>query len=559
MPWVPTGAKENTPGLPFLFSSAATYYSSHMARARRKKGNANAQRASVLASKSDPNLRGNETTPSRPRTESEEERELEEACAKWCQRIVMFFTFVPMFLSFVDGSIDWITRPPMSVRMEDLNGQVYVLTGGSGGVGKRLAVELAKSNASTIIVGLRNMSGSKSLEEAILAKSGRRGQTSVFTVPLALNSFESVRSFAQAVVDLTDHKVDALIHAAGSAQNACTKTEDELESVLQVNFLSPFLLTNLLAPALRSSPGGARVVYLSCEAAYRGVVVDFNDLSGDHGSGDGGQSDYSIWTFLMRAVGFWGGDGGKCIPIQQYRNSKLLLTASAVYASEKESSVQTWQRRSKGSRKSKRKNQKKFPLTYNVVDPGSIETEFWRKADLPSMRKRRSFNPIARIFGYLFGWLPSVLPSTKRTAIRGAHAVYHVATSKHLRTHDGFGGKYFSDKGGPFTGCSRSPSLCGTHPLPRLARAKLFRSRVHQQAIKLTTGYRDPLLSVRASKRGGAINNSEEDEIESQSIDYEKDADEDFEDSDSLDDFNSDIMEEESSNDEEEEWTITAE
>lgn len=99
-------------------------------------------------------------------------------------------------------------------------------------------------------------------------------------VALDLRSFESVRACAAALGDLT---IDGLLNNAGVMQQSPTRriTKDGCEETLQVNTLSPFLLTRLLLPALRRAQR-SRIVNVSSRLHMPGsrgapVHFDFDD------------------------------------------------------------------------------------------------------------------------------------------------------------------------------------------------------------------------------------------------------------------------------------------
>lgn len=60
-----------------------------------------------------------------------------------------------------------------------------------------------------------------------------------------LSSFSSVRKFA-ADINTTEQRLDILVNNAGAASLGNKKTEDGLPMVIQINYFSHFLLTNLL-------------------------------------------------------------------------------------------------------------------------------------------------------------------------------------------------------------------------------------------------------------------------------------------------------------------------
>lgn len=60
-----------------------------------------------------------------------------------------------------------------------------------------------------------------------------------------LSSFKSVREFA-AEVNATENRLDILVNNAGAGALGQKVTEDGLPIVIQINYFSHFLLTNLL-------------------------------------------------------------------------------------------------------------------------------------------------------------------------------------------------------------------------------------------------------------------------------------------------------------------------
>ncbi len=91
---------------------------------------------------------------------------------------------------------------------------------------------------------------------------------------LDLGSFASVRRFAEA---LQSEHIDVILHNAGILIPSETRkmTADGLEETLQVNAVSPWLLTQRLLPRLSKN---ARVVWVSSrlhKPGMRGAPVDF--------------------------------------------------------------------------------------------------------------------------------------------------------------------------------------------------------------------------------------------------------------------------------------------
>ena len=129
--------------------------------------------------------------------------------------------------------------------MED---RVCIVTGGTSGVGKSIAVALAKEGAKVILVA-RNREKGHSVAEEIRHQTANE---KVLFESVDLSSLESIRRFVDKFK--RDHvTLHVLSNNAAVLPMKKTFTKDGLEQVFSVNYLSHFLLTNLLIPLLESS------------------------------------------------------------------------------------------------------------------------------------------------------------------------------------------------------------------------------------------------------------------------------------------------------------------
>ena len=158
----------------------------------------------------------------------------------------------------------------------DLSGQLAIVTGASDGIGRVIAMRLARAGAE-VVMPVRNASKGEGAAAEVRAQApGAR----VSTRALDLSSLDSV---AELVNTLTaeGRPINLLINNAGvmtppHRQN----TRDGFELQWGTNHLGHFALTLGLLPLLRE--GRARVTHQTSIAARRGVI-NWDDLNWDNG------------------------------------------------------------------------------------------------------------------------------------------------------------------------------------------------------------------------------------------------------------------------------------
>jgi NAD(P)-dependent dehydrogenase (short-subunit alcohol dehydrogenase family) len=134
---------------------------------------------------------------------------------------------------------------------------ICLITGATEGVGKVTALELAKKGF-TIVVAARSANKAEALAKEIETSTGSK---SCDYIVADLGSLRQVRNLAE-TFRRRYSTLDVLINNAGIFLPTRTETEDGFEMMFQVNYLSPFLLTNLLLDELRKSEQG-RIINLS--------------------------------------------------------------------------------------------------------------------------------------------------------------------------------------------------------------------------------------------------------------------------------------------------------
>ncbi|AXI04255.1 SDR family NAD(P)-dependent oxidoreductase [Aquirhabdus parva] len=141
-----------------------------------------------------------------------------------------------------------------------------LITGANTGIGFATAKVLVQGGAD-VILACRNPD--KAAEaQAELQKLGGKGTVDV--IPLDLNSLDSVKAAAELINKRYD-SLDVLINNAGIFGDALRFTEDGYEQQFGVNYVGPFLLTQLLLPALKRAKAG-RIVHLSSIMHWLGNI-----------------------------------------------------------------------------------------------------------------------------------------------------------------------------------------------------------------------------------------------------------------------------------------------
>jgi NAD(P)-dependent dehydrogenase (short-subunit alcohol dehydrogenase family) len=156
--------------------------------------------------------------------------------------------------------------------MDDaLRGKVAMVTGASSGMGKEIALALAGTGANVVMV-CRNPARGEAARAEVQQKSGN---SAVELLIADLSSQKSIRHLAQEFEARHD-RLNVLVNNAGVVLPARVETADGLETVFATNHLAPFLLTNLLLPALKAG-APSRVVTVASSVESMGKI-DFDDL-----------------------------------------------------------------------------------------------------------------------------------------------------------------------------------------------------------------------------------------------------------------------------------------
>ena len=147
--------------------------------------------------------------------------------------------------------------------------RLAIITGSGSGMGFEEAKAVAGKGFHTIMA-CRNIKKAEEKRKKIIDETGNQ---SVEVMGIDLADLSSVRRFADEVKARFSH-LDLLMNNAGTLETGRHMTKDNLEKTVGVNYVGPFLLTQLLLPLMGE---GSRIVNM-VSLTYRVGRLDFPDF-----------------------------------------------------------------------------------------------------------------------------------------------------------------------------------------------------------------------------------------------------------------------------------------
>jgi len=156
-----------------------------------------------------------------------------------------------------------------------MQGKICMVTGANSGIGKATALALAQMGA-TVVMVCRDRARGEEAKREITTKSRNNA---VDLLQADLSSQQSIRKLVENFQHHYTH-LHVLINNAGATfPGRRRETVDGLEMTFAVNYLAPFLLTNLLLDTLKAS-APARIVNVS-SAAHTSGSIQMDDLQAE--------------------------------------------------------------------------------------------------------------------------------------------------------------------------------------------------------------------------------------------------------------------------------------
>uniref|UniRef100_T1J5X5 Uncharacterized protein n=1 Tax=Strigamia maritima TaxID=126957 RepID=T1J5X5_STRMM len=152
-----------------------------------------------------------------------------------------------------------------------LDGKTIVVTGSNSGIGKEVALDFAQRGAQ-VILACRDVTSARNVAEEFRKNTHN---WKIVAMSLDLADFKSIREFVKQL-KLRETKIDILVNNAGVFYLPYSVTKDGFETVFQVNYLGPFLLTLLCLDLLKNSASG-RIINVSSHGHRLCDKIEFSN------------------------------------------------------------------------------------------------------------------------------------------------------------------------------------------------------------------------------------------------------------------------------------------
>lgn len=183
--------------------------------------------------------------------------------------------------------------------------RTVLVTGGTGGIGRAVAMRLAAGGDRVLITGR-----DRGRAAAVLDELRRVGPDADHRfLPADLTLVAETAGLAESVAEATD-RLDAIVCCAGLFATVTDYTSEGLERTFMLNYLSRYLLVRRLLPLLRAAPS-PRVVLVANAGMYPDTI-DLDDLQhrrGRPGMAVAGRTQFANDLLAVELAERYGPDG----------------------------------------------------------------------------------------------------------------------------------------------------------------------------------------------------------------------------------------------------------
>ena len=153
------------------------------------------------------------------------------------------------------------------MELQNLTGQVAVITGAGGGIGRDIAQRLAREGMKLVLLGGNHPEKLQKVRE--LTGLGQDCRI----IPGNLTDFQKLEDLARQAVDAFG-AVDVLINNAGMALNCpfSQVEQEQFDQIMAINVKVPYFLTQNLLPALKASRRGT-IINIASVVAHSGYPM----------------------------------------------------------------------------------------------------------------------------------------------------------------------------------------------------------------------------------------------------------------------------------------------
>lgn len=154
----------------------------------------------------------------------------------------------------------------MTAYFSELAGKTVVVTGGSKGIGKEIALTFAKLNANVVISGRNEEALNGALQEL------KKFNGSCIAIQGDLSDIQAARELIDAAADRFG-TVDVLVNNAGVniAKPALEVTEEDWDTVLDLNLKTAFFASQAAAKYMIAQRSG-RIINIASQMAFVGYI-----------------------------------------------------------------------------------------------------------------------------------------------------------------------------------------------------------------------------------------------------------------------------------------------